>query len=119
MRRSFLKKIYIAKRLERTVDDNGHYIERYDKPVEYMMNVQPMNAGLEMEAYGTKAMQMQKAICRYADFKDMFTENDVAYLDGASPDGEEVHGMNANYRIEAVLNQNKCIAIYFERRAGK
>lgn len=83
------------------------------------MNVQPLSGNIEMEAYGSKAMQMQKGLCDSTEFANTFQENDVAYLDGANPTGEESDGDNANYRIEAVLVQNKAIAIYFEKRAGK
>lgn len=83
------------------------------------MNVQPMNGGIEIEAYGSRAMQIQKAICRKEKFLGKFHENDVAYLDGQTPEGEIVYGDNANYRIDAVLTQNKAIAIYFEKKAGR
>lgn len=46
-------------------------------------------------------------------------ENDLAYLDGATPDGEEVNGDNANYRVDSVRWQNKKIAIYFEKLPNK
>ena len=46
-------------------------------------------------------------------------EKDLAYLDGASPEGEEVYGDNANYRVSSVRKQNKKIAIYFERLPNK
>lgn len=81
------------------------------------MNVQPLSGGLDIEAYGSKAMQMQKGVCDVAN-KNMFHENDVAYLEGVTPDGETVAGENANYRIDAVLVQNKVVAVYFEKRAG-
>ena len=83
------------------------------------MNVQPLTWGIDIEAYGSRAMQIQKAICRSNEYLNMFHENDVAYLDGQTPYGEKEYGDNANYRIDAVLNQNKCIAIYFEKRAGR
>ena len=83
------------------------------------MNVQPLSGGIDIEAYGSKAMQIQKGMCSAREYFGQFHENDVAYLDGCSPVDENEYGENANYRIDAVLNQNKCIAIYFEKRAGK
>ena len=83
------------------------------------MNVQPLNGGIEIEAYGSRAMQIQKAVCKSNEYADAFHENDVAYLEGKTPKDEKVYGDNANYRIDAVLTQNKCIAIYFEKRAGR
>jgi len=83
------------------------------------MNVQPLSGEIEMQVYGSKAMQVQKGMCEYSSYLDEFHENDVAYLDGQLPVGEAQYGDNANYRIDAVLNQNKCIAIYFKKRAGK
>lgn len=118
-RNIWLKKIYIAKFKEKNVDEFGNYIDTYEQPKEYEMNVQPLNGGIEIEAYGSRAMQIQKAICMKENYLNEFHENDVAYLEEQTPDGEEAYGDKANYRIDAVLTQNKCIAIYFEKRAGR
>ena len=118
-RNSWLKTIYIAKFKEKIVDEYGNYIDTYEEPKKYEMNVQPLNGGIEIETYGSRAMQIQKAICRSEEYAGKFHENDVAYLENQTPDGESVHGDNANYRIDSVLTQNKCIAIYFEKRAGR
>lgn len=113
-----MKTIYIAKNIGKTIDEYGNYIDTYDKPIKYEMNVQPLNGGIDIESYGSRAMQVQKAICESSKYKNMFHENDIAYLDGKTPNNEKVYGDNANYRIDAVLTQNKCIAIYFEKRVG-
>ena len=48
-----------------------------------------------------------------------FKEFDVAYLDGATPDGEEEYGDNANYRLLPPRDGNSVIIIYFEKLTGK
>ena len=35
------------------------------------------------------------------------------------PEGEEVYGDNANYKVDSVRNQNRKIAIYFEKLPNK
>lgn len=117
--RNFVKEIYIATKKEIVEDDKGNLIAIYNKPVKYLMNVQPMNGGLDMESYGLKCLEMQRGMCNYEEYFGRFKEDDVAYLDGVLPEGEISNGANANYRITSVLNQNKRIAIIFERRTGK
>ena len=74
-----------------------------------------MAGGLNTVPGGT---QVQKAIIPRA-YEGMFKENDVAYLDGATPEGEKENGDNANYRLYPPRIQNLKIAIYFERLTGK
>ena len=45
--------------------------------------------------------------------------DDVAYLDGTTPDGEENNGDNANYRLLPPRDGNSVIIIYFEKLTGK
>lgn len=117
--KNFVKEIYIATKKEVVEDNKGNLIVIYNKPVKYIINVQPMNGGLDMESYGLKCLEMQRGMCDYEEYFGEFNEDDVAYLDGVSPEEEISNGANANYRITAVLNQNKRIAIIFERRIGK
>lgn len=56
---------------------------------------------------------------KYSNKQFIIKENDLAYLDGATPENEQVYGDNANYRIDSVRNQNKKIAIYFEKLPNK
>ena len=43
-------------------------------------------------------------------------ENDVAYLDGVTPDGEKQNGSNANYRVESARNTSlNMMTVYFEK----
>ena len=116
--KNLYKNCYIAKRLEPKLDDYGNEIEQYSKPKKYRFNVQPIggttnstSGRTDIMAYGQKAMQMQRAIIDYKTYFGIFEVDDLAYLDGKTPKGEIVNGGKANYRIDAVLNQNKVIAI--------
>ena len=115
----WLKNIYIASSLGAVEDDYGNETITYDEPIAIKMNVQPLNGSSDIEEYGSRTSQMQKGMCDYDTFYQKFKEDDVAYLDGATPDGEVQNGANANYRIDSVRNQNKRISIYFERLIGK
>lgn len=129
MRDEWKKDIYIAKKEK---DKDGQdVVDRYGKvkylkPKKYRFNVQPIggttnstSGRTDIMAYGQKAMQMQRAIIDYKTYFGIFEVDDLAYLDGKTPKGEIVNGGKANYRIDAVLNQNKVIAIYFEKLTEK
>lgn len=118
MRKKWAKKIYIASKLEENEDDYGNTYNTYDTPVEYRFNVQPTLSEVELLEFGEKASMIQKAIIP-RHYEGLFKENDVAYLDGATPLEEDVNGTNANYRLYPPRIQNKVIAIYFERLTGK
>ena len=123
------KTIYIAKKKK---DLNGEdVLDRYGRieyetPKKYIFNVQPIGGTTNSTSgrtkimdYGQKAMLMQRAVIDYDKYFGMFEADDLAYLDGKTPTGEEVNGQNANYRIDAVLNQNVSIALYFEKLTTK
>ena len=113
------KKIWIAKKIGTQENDHGTEIPIYDKPVEYMMNVQPLSSEADIAEFGENAKQVQRAVIEYKKYFGKFKEFDVAYLDGVTPDGEEVNGENANYRLYPPRNQNKVILLYFERLIAK
>lgn len=115
--RKWNKKIYIAKKIGET--DDGYETPIYDKPKEYYMNVQPISSEVDIAEFGGTAKQMQKAVIELNKYLGKFTEYDIAYLDGATPKGEEINGQNANYKIYPPRNQNKCIVLYFERMSNK
>lgn len=122
MRNQWKKDIYIAKRLkdkdgEVLIDEYGKVL--YSKPIKYRFNVQPLNGSSDIMGYGQKAMQMQRAIVDSKTYFGVFEEDDLAYLDGITSKGETINGEKANYRIDAVLNQNKVIVIYFEKLIEK
>lgn len=121
MKDSWKRLIYIAKKTKSNgkdvFDDDGRV--SYQAPVSYRMNVLAISGKTDIEMYGQKANKMQKAVVDYDTYFGMFEENDKAYLDGAVPTGETTNGFKANYRIDAVINQNKIIKIYFEKLETK
>lgn len=121
MRSKWKKKdLYIASFVKDEHDDEGNKISTYSKP-EYIgkENIQPLSGESDIAEYGTRVTKMQKVLLDYDKYLGKFKENDLAYLDGITPDGEQVNGDNANYRIDSARNQNKKIAIYFEKLPNK
>lgn len=121
MRRKWKKKdLYIASFLKDEYDDEGNKIPTYDKP-EYLgkKNIQALSGQSDVAEYGTRVIKMQKVLLDYDKYLGKFKEKDLAYLDGITAEGEQVNGDNANYRIDSVRNQNKKIAIYFEKLPNK
>lgn len=112
------KRIYIASKKELSYDDEGNQIVTYEEPKEYMFNVQPISSNVDLMEFGEKSSTMQKAVIPMS-YKGVFKENDLAYLEDATPLGEKINGGNANYRLMPPRNQNKVIIIYFERKNGK
>lgn len=114
------KSLYIASFIEDSLDDYGNKITVYDKP-EFVgkENIQPLSGSTDIEEYGNKVSKMQKVLLDYDKYLDKFKENDLAYIEDTTPEGEEVFGDNANYRIDSVRNQNRKIAIYFEKLPNK
>lgn len=121
MRNKWRKKtLYIASFLKDEYDDEGNQISTYAEPIFIgKENIQPLSGTSEVQEYGTKVSKMQKVLLDYDKYLGKFKENDLAYLDGTTPEGEDVFGDNANYRIDSVRNQNKKIAIYFEKLPNK
>lgn len=125
------KSLYIASFLEDSLDDYGNKITVYDKP-EFIgkENIQPLGStgfsdyGLETVGFGEKAVKMQKVLLDYDKYLNRFKENDLAYIEvDKNAIDEEIknknYGDNANYRIDSVRNQNRKIAIYFEKLPNK
>ncbi len=109
-------KCYLAKKLDSVYDDFGNEIPKYEKPNEkpYTFNIQPLTGTSEAREFGEQAVKMKVAlITERAKYENTFHEFDLAYLDGATPDGEEENGQNANYRVYAVLPQNVALKVYF------
>lgn len=114
------KSLYIASFIEDSLDDYGNKITIYNKP-EFIgkENIQPLSGSTDIEEYGNKVSKMQKVLLGYDKYLGKFKENDLAYIEDTTPEGEEVFGDNANYRIDSVRNQNRKIAIYFEKLPNK
>lgn len=122
MRKQWKKEIYIAKKEkdkdgQDVIDKYGKV--RYLKPKKYLFNVQPLNGSTDIMGYGQDAQQIQRATINFEKYFGIFEVDDLAYLDGVTPKDETNNGERANYRIDAVLNQNKIIAIYFEKLTEK
>lgn len=120
------KSLYIASFLNDDLDDYGNYIKVYDTPFFIgLENIQPLGStglsdyGLETVGFGDKVTRMVKVLLDYDKYLGKIKENDLAYIEDVTPEGEEVNGDNANYRVESVRNQNRKIAIYFEKLPNK
>lgn len=116
--KDWVKECWIATKKETKYDSEGNDISKYNEAVQYNFNYQPITSNADLMEFGEKAHMMQKAIIPI-EYKDMFKEFDLAYLDGANPKDEKVYGSNANYKIHPPRNQNSVIQIYFERLTGK
>ena len=111
---------YIAKKIGEKFDDYGNSIPIYEKPntIPYKFNIQPVDRNKENMDFGETVNGMKVAtIIGYEKDKylNMFNEYDLAYLDGATPNGEAINGDNANYKIYAIRPQNVVLKIYFEK----
>lgn len=107
-------KCYIGSKLDSTFNDYGDEIKQYAKPEKYYFNIQPVTLSSDIQAFGENANKMKVAvITNRAKYDNKFKEFDCAYLDGATPEGEQVNGQNANYRIYSVQPQNVAIRVFF------
>ncbi|MCI9245538.1 MAG: hypothetical protein HFJ30_00045 [Clostridia bacterium] len=121
MRNNWKKKsLYIASFIEDSLDDYGNKITIYTEP-EFIgkENIQPLSGSTDIEEYGNKVSKMQKVLLDYDKYLGKFKENDLAYIEDTTPEGEEVFGDNANYRVDSVRNQNRKILIFFEKLPNK
>lgn len=119
--RNWAKECYIASlknQNEIKLDEEGNEIREYDKPISYSFNYQALTSDVDLMEFGSKSSVMQKTVIPIS-YKDMFKENDLAYLDGTNPNEEIENGDNANYRLLPPRNGNSVIIIYFERLTGK
>ncbi|MEI3530082.1 MAG: hypothetical protein V8Q75_03280 [Bacilli bacterium] len=112
------KDVYIASKKEVTLDDEGNEIVIYEEPKPFKFNYQPVSTDADIAEFGENSKMMKKAVIPIS-YQGQFKEFDVAYLDGATPEGEENNGDNANYRLLPPRDGNSVIIIYFERLTGK
>lgn len=121
MRSKWKKKdLYIVSFVQDEYDDEGNKIPTYAKP-EYIgkENIQSLSGESDIAEYGEKVEKMQKVLLDYDKYLGKFKEKDLAYLDRITPEGEQINGDKANYKIDSVREQNKKIAIYFEKLPNK
>lgn len=122
----YKKDLWIASFIEDSVDDYDMRISTFSTP-EYIgkFNIQPLS-GQSTSAFGNtiqrdfgdKVEKMQSVMLDYDKYIDRFHEDDLAWINTSPAEGD-ITGYSANYRIVSVRNQNKKIAIYFEKLIDK
>lgn len=116
---NWAKTLYIASYVgEPTLDDEGNEIRNYNTPVKYIFNYQPLTSYNDIQVYGKDATITKKMVIPI-EYAGVFKEYDVAYLDGATPNGEENNGDNANYVLLPPKEGNSAIVIYCQKIKGK
>lgn len=113
------KPLYIATKKDViSYDDYNNEIVEYNKPFYFgKVNYQPLTKkDLEayMQQYGETNNNIVSCLIDYVD-DGKFNIFDLAYLYGASPNGEKVNGDNANYIVRAYKPQNTKIMVLFEQ----
>ena len=109
--------IYIAKKLEIDLDDEGNEIVIYDEPVKYSFTVSTPKSYAEIAEFGEKVGITRKIVVPIELDKE-FKEFDVAYID-TTPEEETRNGINADYRLLPPRVGNSVIVIYLEKILGK
>lgn len=122
----YKKDLWIATLQGDEEDDFGMRISKFNAPV-YIgkFNIQPLS-GQSTSAFGNtiqrdfgdKVEKMQSVLLDYNTYIDKFHEDDLAWIN-TSPEDNDTTGYSANYRIVSIRNQNKKIAIYFEKLIDK
>lgn len=112
------KTLYIATFKEITYDDELNEIRTYNEPVLYEYNYQPVSSYLDVQEFGKDVNITKKMVLPIKD-KDLFKEYDLAYLDGATPEGEVNYGDNANYVLLPPKEGNAVVIIYCQKIKGK
>ena len=111
------KDVYIATKNSIEHDDYNNEIVTYNEPFYFgRVNYQPLTKkDLEafMQQYGETTNQIVSFLTNYNNL-GKFKEFDVAYLYGATPNGETNYGDNANYKIRAYKPQNTKIMVILE-----
>lgn len=86
----------------------------YDAPKEYPMSLNTLSGFTELQLFGDTASRTVKGVIDIRLGKGI-KERDVAYLFGATSEGENAHGEKANYEVRQVLPQNVKTVVYFEK----
>ena len=111
------KDLYIATKKEVILDEYVNEIVTYNKPFYFgKANYQPLTRkDLEayVKVYGETKNSIISLLIDYTD-DGKFKAFDVAYLYGATPEGEVNYGDNANYLVRAYKPQNTKIMVIFE-----
>jgi len=111
------KDLYIATKKEVVLDDYENEIIKYNTPFYFgKVNYQPLTKK-DLEAYYKAYGETQNSIISLLiDYTEdnKFKAFDVAYLYGATPEGEAENGDNANYIVRSYKPQNTKIMVIFE-----
>ena len=111
------KNLYIANKKGVKIDDYNNEIVEYEEPFYFgEVNYQPLT-GKSLEAYiKTYGETENNIVCCFIDIDEdgRFEALDLAYLYGATPEGEIVNGENANYIVRTYRKQNTRIMVVFE-----
>lgn len=113
------KDLYIANvdKTNITYDEYNNEIVQYDTPFYFgKVNYQPLTRK-DLEAYireyGETKNNIVSCLINYTD-DGMIHTLDLAYLYGATPEGEGSNGDNANYIVRSYKPQNTKIMVIFE-----
>lgn len=105
------------------IEEYGNKVSKMQKVLlDFTTKIKNKNTVKDIDSMSVKElnnMSVRYLVLKFKEIDMPIKENDLAYLDGATPKGEEVNGDNANYRVDSVRNQNKKIAIYFEKLPNK
>ena len=112
------KPLYVASFDKVSYDEELNEVRTYNEPVYYEYNYQPVSSYLDIQMFGKDTIEMKKMVIPIKD-KDLFKEYDVAYLDGATPEGEVNYGDNANYVFLPPKEGNSVVIIYCQKIKGK
>ena len=111
------KDLYIANKSDVVKDEYNNQIVTYNKPFYFgKVNYQPLTKkDLEayIKVYGETENSIVSLLIDYTE-DGRFKAFDLAYLYGATPEGEEVNGANANYIVRSYKPQNTKIMVIFE-----
>lgn len=109
--------LYIATKSGMVEDDYLNETPTYNVPVHYKRwNIQYVTKESELIEFGQNVTGMRVAVIpNNEQYRNAFSEFDLAYLDGANPEGEIVNGQNANYAIYSVRPQNTIIKVYLKK----
>ena len=101
-------------------DENG--IIAYSAPTEYKLrlnhlSINPYSAEYSTTEYGKQVECTWKMKAKKSEFQSVFSEGDLLYVEGNSPDTQKktyVNGENANARVQAVLPYLMTIDVLLE-----
>lgn len=120
--RNWSKVCYIRPRVtsdwgDVTLDDYGNEIQNYNEPEKYILNYQPVTTDADEAILKPYGITLEGTVKALMDIKHegKLNKYDLAYLYGATPEGEKTDGQNANYRVITAIPQNMKVLVYFER----